>query len=125
MTYRCFEKSDDVRAPCKLITQSRYHALQFNDLPPLLDNQALQFGRRQAVKILRRRHARNGSDSRSKANLISYLQWFCPSYLSLPVYLDPDLEANLLAIANARGGTLSRIADDLLMKAVATRKAGK
>jgi hypothetical protein len=45
--------------------------------------------------------------------------------LNLPVYRDEDVRADLLAIAVARGATLSEVADDLLKKAVAIIEDGK
>src|SRR6266852_8978695 len=56
--------------PRNLVAQSRHHSLQLNYLLPLLDNQALQLGVRQAVKIVRRRHTHLESDSRTLGNLI-------------------------------------------------------
>jgi hypothetical protein len=43
--------------------------------------------------------------------------------LGLPVYLDPDVQADLIAIALTRSLTPSDIANDLLRRSVA--KAGK
>src|SRR5580704_17570283 len=56
--------------PRNLLAQPRHQSLQLDQLLPLLDNQALQFGRRQVVKIVGRRHAHNASDSRRLENLI-------------------------------------------------------
>src|SRR6266849_5248652 len=56
--------------PRNLVAQSRHHSLQLDHLLPLLDDQALQFGLRQVVKIVGRRHAHNESDSRPPENLI-------------------------------------------------------
>src|SRR5260370_11885622 len=50
--------------------QGRHAALKLDDLFPLLDNQALQLGGRQAIKIAGRRHAHKESDSRRLGNLI-------------------------------------------------------
>jgi len=46
-----------------LLARRRHHALQLDHLLPLFDNQARQLGVRQAVPIIRRRHAQNESDS--------------------------------------------------------------
>ena len=56
--------------PRNLVPQRRHHSLQLDHLLPLLDNQALQLGVRQAVKIRWRRHAQNKSDSRQLVNRI-------------------------------------------------------
>jgi hypothetical protein len=56
--------------PRNLIAQGRHHSLKLDDLFPLLDNQALQLGGRQAIKIAGRRHAHKESDSRRLGNLI-------------------------------------------------------
>jgi hypothetical protein len=42
-----------------------------------------------------------------------------------PICLDPNVQADLLAIALARGATLSDTANDLLRKAIAVLEAGK
>jgi hypothetical protein len=45
--------------------------------------------------------------------------------LNLPVYLDADVQANLAAIAAAKGVTLSDIANDLLKRDIAILTAAK
>jgi hypothetical protein len=45
--------------------------------------------------------------------------------LELPLYLDPNVQAGLIAIAATRGVSLSDLANDLLRKAMAILKAGK
>jgi hypothetical protein len=45
--------------------------------------------------------------------------------LGLPLYIDPDVQTDLIGVASARGVTLSAIANDLLKKALAALKAGK
>src|ERR1700691_3265026 len=71
--------------PRNLLAQRRHRSLQLDHLLPLLDNQALQLGVRQAVKIVGRRHARNESDSCPPVNriiipprLLPLLRWVTP-----------------------------------------------
>jgi hypothetical protein len=52
------------------IPQRRHHSLQLDQFFPLPDNQALQLGVRQTVKIIGRRHTQNESDSRPPVNRI-------------------------------------------------------
>jgi hypothetical protein len=44
--------------------------------------------------------------------------------LSLPLYLAPDVQADLIALAAAQGVTLADLANDLLKKGIASLKAG-
>jgi hypothetical protein len=45
--------------------------------------------------------------------------------LNLPVYLDPDVQAYLSALAAKKGVPLSDLANDLLKKDIAILEAGK
>jgi hypothetical protein len=45
--------------------------------------------------------------------------------LNLPLYLDAELQAALVALASKEGVTLSDIVNDLLKKAVAAQKTAK
>lgn len=45
--------------------------------------------------------------------------------LNLPVYLDPDVQAYLWALAAKKGVPLSDLANDLLKKGIAILEAGK
>jgi len=45
--------------------------------------------------------------------------------LNLPVYLDPDVQAYLAAMAAKKGLPLSELANDLLKKDIAILKTGK
>jgi hypothetical protein len=45
--------------------------------------------------------------------------------LDLPLYLAPDLQADLITITEAQGVTLSDIANDMLRKGIAILKVGK
>ena len=73
--------------PRNLVPQRRYHSLQLDHLLPLLDNQALQLGVRQAVQIIGRRHAQNKSDSHPPVNRIIIPPRVLPLLRSKPVRL--------------------------------------
>src|SRR5262249_40379295 len=61
-----------------LIAQRGIRSLQLRHLLKQFDHQALQLGMGQAIKIDRRRHAQNESDSRRRGNLIIIPPWVLP-----------------------------------------------
>src|SRR5262249_6621527 len=61
-----------------LVAQRSIRSLQLRHLLKQFDHQALQLGMGQAIKIDRRRHAQNESDSRRCGNLIIIPPWVLP-----------------------------------------------
>src|SRR5262249_52464439 len=61
-----------------LVAQRSIRSLQLRHLLKQFDHQALQLGMGQAIKIDRRRHAENESDSRRRGNLIIIPPWVLP-----------------------------------------------
>src|SRR5215470_2451930 len=70
-----------------LIAQRGIRSLQLRHLLKQFDHQALQLGMGQAIKIDRRRHAQNESDSRRRGNLIIIPPWVLPLLRYSPLSL--------------------------------------